>query len=398
MRIINRTILLLSLVSLFADIASEMLYPIIPIYLKEIGFSIVWIGVLEGFVDFTAGISKGYFGKLSDEKGLRLPFMKLGYGLSALSKPMIGLFITPVWIFFVRTLDRLGKGVRVAAKDALISAETTKTHKGKVFGFNRALHMTGAAIGPAIALVFLLYFPGEYKTLFYVAFIPGIISVVLIFLIKEKKQPVSTMEKGNFFSFFKYWKIATKEYKHLVAGLLLFALFNSSDVFLLLKTKEIIGDDTIRIFGGTFTSDTISIAVYVFYNMVWALGSYPLGILGDKIGFKKTFFSGLILFAIVYAGFAFNPSITTIFILFAVYGLYSAATDGISKAWITNTAHNKNTATAIGFYTSCQSICTLGASAIAGLIWDYFGSSFTFMSTAAISIIVFVFLLLKLKK
>src|SRR5687767_8784042 len=398
MRIISRTILLLSLVSMFADIASEMLYPIIPIYLKEIGFSIVWIGILEGFVNFTAGISKGYFGKLSDEKGVRLPFVKLGYFLSALSKPLIGFFVAPVWIFFVRTLDRLGKGVRVAAKDALLSAETTKTNKAKVFGFNRALDTAGATIGPAIALVYLLYYPGDYRTLFYLAFIPGIISVLLIFLIKEKKQPASTMEKGNFFSFFKYWKIATKEYKHLVTGLLLFALFNSSDVFLLLKTKEIIGDDTVQIFGGSFDSDTISIAAYVFYNLVWALGSYPLGILADKIGFKKVFLSGLVLFAIVYAGFAFNPSITTIFILFSVYGLYSAATDGVSKAWITNTAHNKNTATAVGFYTSCQSICTLGASAIAGFIWGNFGSAYTFSITSAIAVLVMFYFVFSLRK
>src|SRR5687767_11076049 len=195
MRIITRTILILSLVSLFADLASEMLYPIIPIYLKEIGFSIVWIGILEGFVNFTAGVSKGYFGKLSDEKGLRLPFIKLGYGLSALSKPLIGLFVAPVWIFFVRTLDRLGKGVRVAAKDALLSAETTKTNKAKVFGFNRALHMAGATIGPAIALVFLLHYPGEYKTLFYFAFIPGIISVLLIFFFKGKEK--SCLDNGE---------------------------------------------------------------------------------------------------------------------------------------------------------------------------------------------------------
>jgi len=396
MRIITRTIIILSLVSLFADLASEMLYPVIPIYLKEIGFSIVWIGILEGFVNFTAGVSKGYFGKLSDEKGLRLPFIKLGYGLSALSKPLIGLFVAPVWIFFVRTLDRLGKGVRVAAKDALLSAETTKTNKAKVFGFNRALHMAGATIGPAIALVFLLHYPGEYKTLFYFAFIPGIISVLLIFFLKEKKKAASTMEKGNFFSFFKYWKIASKDYKHLVTGLLLFALFNSSDVFLLLKTKETIGDQTIKIFGNSFDSDTITIAAFVFYNLVWSLGSFPLGILADKIGYKKIFLSGLVLFAIVYAGFAFNPSITTIFILFFVYGLFSAATDGVSKAWITNTAHTKNTATAVGFYTSCESICALGASTFAGLIWEHLGSSYTFISTASIALIVFVFLLLKL--
>lgn len=398
MRIITRTVLILSFVSLFADVASEMLYPIIPVYLKEIGFSVLWIGILEGFVNFAAGISKGYFGKLSDEKGSRLPFVKLGYFLSAISKPLIGFFTAALWIFFVRTLDRLGKGVRVAAKDALISQEATKETKARVFGFNRSLDTAGATIGPAIALVFLLYYPGEYKTLFYIAFIPGIISVLFLFLLKEKKQPVSTLEKGNFFSFFKYWKIATPEYKKLVTGLLLFALFNSSDVFLLLKTKEVIGDDTIRILGTTFTSDTITIAAYVLYNLVWALGSYPLGALADKIGFKKLFLIGLLIFATVYAGFAFDPSITIIFLLFALYGIFSAATDGISKAWITNIAHNKNTATAVGFYTSCQSICTLGASTIAGFIWSNLGSSYTFIMTAAIAFFVMTYFFLSFRK
>lgn len=398
MRIITRTVLILSFVSLFADVASEMLYPIIPVYLKEIGFSVLWIGILEGFVNFAAGISKGYFGKLSDEKGTRLPFVKLGYFLSAISKPLIGFFTAALWIFFVRTLDRLGKGVRVAAKDALISQEATKETKARVFGFNRSLDTAGATIGPAIALVFLLYYPGEYKTLFYIAFIPGIISVLFLFLLKEKKQPVSTLEKGNFFSFFKYWKIATPEYKRLVTGLLLFALFNSSDVFLLLKTKEVIGDDTIKILGTTFTSDTITIAAYVLYNLVWALGSYPLGALADKIGFKKLYLMGLLIFATVYAGFAFDPSITIIFVLFALYGVFSAATDGISKAWITNIAHNKNTATAVGFYTSCQSICTLGASTIAGFIWSNLGSSYTFIITAAIAFFVMIYFFLGFRK
>ncbi len=398
MRIITRTILILSLVSLFADIASEMLYPIIPVYLKEIGFSVFWIGLLEGVVNFTAGISKGYFGKLSDEKGLRLPFVKLGYLLSALSKPLIGFFTVPIWIFFVRTIDRLGKGVRVAAKDALLSQEATKKTKATIFGFNRSLDTTGATIGPAIALVFLLFYPGEYKTLFYLAFIPGIVSVLLIFLLKEKKQPVSTLEKGNFFSFFKYWKIATPEYKNLVGGLLLFALFNSSDIFLLLKTKEAIGDQTIKILGATFNSDTITIAAYVFYNLIFAIGCFPLGILADKLGYKKVFIGGLALFASVYAGFAFNPSMAGIFALFFVYGVYAAATDGVIKAWITNIAHEKNTATAIGFYTSCQSVCTLLASTIAGVVWENLGSSFAFISTSIIAVVVLLFFLLKVRK
>lgn len=398
MRIITRTVLILSFVSLFADVASEMLYPIIPVYLKEIGFSVFWIGILEGFVNFAAGISKGYFGKLSDEKGIRLPFVKLGYFLSAISKPLIGFFTIPVWIFFVRTIDRLGKGVRVAAKDALLSQEATKETKARVFGFNRSLDTAGATIGPAIALIFLLFYPKDYKTLFYLAFIPGIISVLFLFFLKEKKQPVSTLEKGNFFTFFKYWKIATPEYKKLITGLLLFALFNSSDLFLILKTKEAIGDGTIKIFNADLDSDTVTIAAYVLYNLVWALGSYPLGVLADKIGFKTLFMAGLLLFAFVYAGFAFNPSIEAIFILFGVYGIFSAATDGVSKAWITNIAHNENTATAVGFYTSCQSICTLGASIIAGFIWDKFGSSYAFAITASIAFLVMIYFFFSLRK
>ena len=380
MRIITRTVWILSIVSLFADIASEMLYPVVPVYLKTIGFSVLWIGVLEGLANFTAGISKGYFGKLSDEKGVRLPFVKLGYFLSTISKPMMAVFTFPIWIFFARTIDRLGKGIRTSARDALLSQEATKATKARVFGLHRAMDTVGATIGPVVALLFLLFYPGQYILIFYVAFIPGIISVLLIFLVKEKKQPASTLAKGNFFSFFKYWNIATPEYKKLVTGLTLFALINSSDIFLLLKTKEVSG------------SDNITILAYIFYNLVFAMGSYPLGALGDRLGLKKVFLGGMVLFAIVYSGFAFTSSTLVIFLLFFLYGVYAASTEGITKAWITNIAHETDTATAVGFYTSCQSICALLASIIAGFIWDVSGSTLTFAITAGATIIIILYL------
>lgn len=386
MRVITRTVWILSLVSMFADIASELLYPVVPVYLKEIGFSVLSIGILEGVVNFTAGISKGYFGKLSDEKGVRLPFVKLGYFLSAISKPMMAVFAYPLWIFFARTTDRLGKGVRTAARDALLSQQATKETKGRIFGFHRGLDTLGATFGPALALLFLYFYPGQYKAIFYLAFIPGIVSVLLIFLLKEKKQPVSTLGKGNFFSFFRYYKIATPEYRKLVTGLLLFALFNSSDVFLLLKAKEVTG------------SDSVTIAAYVLYNFVFAVASYPVGILADRMGFKKVFLAGLLLFAFVYAGFAFVPSAIVLFVLFFLYGIYAAATEGIAKAWITNMAHDSNTATAVGFYTSCESVCTLMASIIAGAVWTGMGSIYTFLLTSLVAVIVFVFFLSTYKK
>jgi MFS family permease len=385
MRIITRTVLILSLVSLFADIASEMLYPVIPVYLKEIGFTVFWIGLLEGLANFTSGISKGYFGKLSDQKGIRLPLVRTGYFFSAISKPMMALFVYPLWIFFSRTLDRLGKGIRTAPRDALLSAQAAKETKGRIFGFHRSMDTLGATIGPALTLLFLFFYPKHYKTVFYFAFFPGIISVALLFLLKEKKNP-SSQRAGNFFSFFRYWNIAAPEYKKLVVGLLLFALFNSSDVFLLLKTKEVTGNDN------------ITIAAYVFYNLVYALASYPLGILADKLSFKKVISFGFLLFAIVYGCFAFQSSTTAIFILFFIYGIYAGATEGVSKAWITNIAHDNNTATAIGFYTSCESVCALLASIIAGALWTGFGSFYTFGITAIISFSVLIYFLLGIRQ
>jgi MFS family permease len=397
MRIITRTIFILSLISLFADIASEMVYPIIPLYLNEIGFKVFWIGLLEGFAGFTAGISKGYFGKLSDEKGVRLPFVKTGYFLSAISKPLLILLKIKLWVFFARALDRLGKGVRTAARDALLSQQTTKENKARVFGFHRAMDTTGAAIGPIIALVFLLAYPGNYKNLFLIAFIPGVISVLLIFLLKEKKQISSTLKKGSFFSYFRYWSIANAEYKKLIIGLLLFALFNSSDIFLLLKTKQAIGDRSLTILSISFTSETVAIAAYIFYNIVFAAAAYPLGILADKIGMKNIFMLGVFLFVIVYAGFAFSPSLSLIFVLFFIYGLYAGATEGIAKAWITNIAHRENTATAVGFYTSCESICAFFASAITGAVWGIFGSAATFLVTSSVALLVLFYFLLKFR-
>ena len=387
MKFISRTVWILSLVSLFTDIASEMLYPVMPIYLKSIGFSIVLIGVLEGIAEATAGLSKGYFGKLSDTKGKRLPFIQFGYGISAISKPLLAFFTWPLWIFFSRTLDRLGKGVRTGARDALLSDEATPETKGRVFGLHRGMDTLGAAIGPAIALLYLYYNPNQYILLFYIAFIPGIISIFLTLLIKEKKKTVSKKNKVSFFSFLGYWKTSPKLYKQLVIGLLIFTLFNSSDVFLLLKIKE------------AGFSDVWVIGAYIFFNFIYAIFSYPLGVLADKIGLKKVFIFGLFLFVIVYVGFAFSTNVKMFFVLFLLYGIYAAATEGISKAWISNIASKSETATAIGTFTAFQSICTMIASSLTGIIWFTFSAEVAFLSTAFITMAVAIYLsFIQLKK
>jgi len=218
-----------------------------PLYLKSIGFSILFIGVLEGIAEATAGLSKGYFGKLSDIKGVRLPFIKAGYFLSALSKPMMAFITYPLWIFGSRTMDRVGKGLRTGARDAMLSSESTPETKATVFGFHRGMDTLGAVIGPIIALIFLYYSPVHYKVLFYFAFFPGIASLLLIFLLKEKKstqQTVIASKPYSFFSFIHYWKESPLQYRKLVIGLLFFTLFNSSDYFLLLKMKSVGLHDT----------------------------------------------------------------------------------------------------------------------------------------------------------
>lgn len=382
-KLISKTVWRLSLVSLFTDIASEMLYPVMPAFLQSIGFSVILIGILEGLAEAIAGLSKSYFGKMSDVSGKRMPFVQVGYGLSAISKPIMGLFIQPAWIFVARTLDRIGKGIRTGARDALLSEEATAATKARIFGFHRSMDTMGAVLGPTIALLYLYYFPGNYRSLFFIAFVPGIAAIIVTGLIKEKKkigQPFSFAALKNIFAFAGYWKQSTSAYKKLLIGLLAFALFNSSDVFLLLQLKQ------------QHISDTAVISIYIFYNLVYAIAAYPMGILADKIGLKKIFLLGLFLFAVVYAGFSFTLHWYFYVGLFLLYGMYAAATEGISKAWISNLVDKKEVATAIGTYSGFQSIAALLASSIAGLIWYQFGAAAVFISSAVVTVLVILYL------
>jgi len=378
---ISRVVWILSVVSLFTDVASEMLYPVMPIYLKSIGFSILIIGILEGVAEATAGLSKGYFGKLSDMTGKRLPFVQVGYILSAIAKPITVFFTYPAWIFFVRTTDRFAKGIRTGARDAILSDEATPETKGSVFGFHRAMDTVGAAIGPALALVYLYFHPNDYVTLFYIAFIPGVLAIVTTLLLKEKKKTViSTGEKVSFFSFLNYWKQSPAAYRQLLIGLLMFTLFNSSDVFLLLKAKD------------AGLNDTHVIGIYIFYNLVYALFAFPVGSLADEIGLKRMFLIGLGLFSVVYLGFAFNTNLYVFLGLFFLYGLYASATEGVSKAWISNISDKKDTATAIGTFSALQSICTMVASSMAGIIWYTMGAKILFIMSGVMTLVVMVYL------
>jgi MFS family permease len=399
-KILTKTILLVSFVSLFTDIASEMLYPIMPVYLRSIGFSILLIGILEGVAEATAGLSKGYFGNLSDIRQKRVPFIRWGYSLSAISKPMMALFTFPIWIFFARTLDRFGKGIRTSARDAMLSDETTPEYKGRVFGFHRSMDTIGAAIGPFFALIFLWLYPEQYKWLFFIAFLPGVVAISLTYFLRDKNAPTTTPplfpsptgeglgvgQKVSFFSYFKYWGKSSTGYKLLVSGLLLFTLFNSSDAFLLLALKN------------QGMPDTHMIGFYIFFNLVYAALSYPIGIAADRIGLKTIMISGLVIFSGVYFLFGFAASTVAFGVLFLFYGIYAASTEGISKALISNIASKSDTATAIGFYNSFASIFTLLASTLAGILWYSIGPKAMFMISGTGVFLVSCYLIFVFKR
>ena len=255
--------------------------------------------------------------------------------------------------------------------------------KGKVFGFHRSLDTLGAVMGPALALLYLSVYPQDYKTLFIIAFIPGLLAVLISFSLKDTIQKTSTNKKSlPFFSFLGYWKESPLLYRKVVIGLLIFTLFNSSDVFLLLKAKE------------AGLNDTMVIGIYIFYNLVYAIFAFPAGIIADKVGLKKIFIIGLALFATVYFGMSAKTNTFVYFGLFFLYGIYGATTEGISKAWISNITDKKDTATAIGTYSGFQSICMMVASALAGLIWYHFGAAATFIVTGIATVCVIVYFLI----
>ena len=314
--------------------------------------------------------------------------MKWGYLLSAVSKPLLAVSVYPLWVFAVRSLDRIGKGIRTSARDALLSQETTKENKGRVFGFHRGMDTVGAAIGPVAALIFLYFYPEQYRWLFLIAFLPGIVAITLTFLVKEKKQPVETRgTKRTFFSYFLYWKKSPLLYKQLVIGLLAFALFNSSDAFLLLAIKN------------QGYSDVQMIGFYIFYNLVYALLSFPVGIIADKLGMKTVLTSGLAVFALVYFFFGFAQTLWHFAMLFMFYSLYAAATEGIAKAWISNISQKGDTATAIGFYNSFASIMTFAASGLGGLIWPLYGAKAMFITSGiGVGLVVIYLLTINMKK
>ncbi len=364
-KVLNATVVKLGLVSFFADVASEMLYPITPIFLTTVlGASMASLGLIEGIAEALASLLKTYSGSWSDSISKRKPFIITGYFLGAISKPFIGISHSWFQVLGARALDRTGKGIRSAPRDALIADSVQPEKRGAAFGWHRGMDTLGAAVGPLLTIYLMSLNSNNLRSLYFWALIPGLISVLLIFLVKEKKViPKNTEWKNPFHS----WSEMGPNFKKYLYAWIAFSITNSSDVFLLMKAKS----------SGVSTQTVV--LLFCVYNLTYALSSPYLGKLSDRIDRRKILFSGLIVFLFVYLGFGFANQSWQYWVLFAVYGLYMGATEGVGKALAIDLAPSGLKATSIGILGTATGLCTILASIFAGLIWDHYGSSWTFI-------------------
>ena len=395
---IKKNVFILGLVSFFTDISSEMLYPIIPIFLTTVlAAPMSVVGLIEGIAESTASILKVVSGWLSDRSGKRKPYVIYGYGLSTISKPLLAFATAWHFVLAARFLDRFGKGLRTSARDALIADSTEPQYRGKAFGFHRGLDTVGAVIGPLIALIFLYFFDGNYPLIFLLAFIPALISIILLFFfVSEKKSEKKEGLKLKISDF-------SREFKIFLFITIVFALGNSSNAFLILRAKnifEISGGipSIITSIFGTMAVTALVILSYVVFNITYSISSMPAGVLSDRIGRRNVMVGGFLVFSLVYLGFALAGEGYIIWILFAIYGFYMAMTEGVSKAYVVDMVPPDKRGTAIGLYYTATGLLALASSIIAGLLWDNIGASAPFMFGSAAALAAAVMMVVWLPK
>jgi MFS family permease len=375
------SVYILGAVSFFNDVASEMLYPVMPIFLTQVlGAPVAVVGLIEGVAEGSAAVFKTVFGRWSDRLGKRKPFVFSGYSASAVSKIIIA--FSNLWgvVFVGRVIDKFGKGLRTGARDALLLDASNEKNRGLVFGFHRAMDSAGAVVGPLIALLLLQLFNNNIRTILYIAVVPSLVGVMLVSFVRETKKPAKKVRAVSLpkLSF----KTLPRELKIFLIAYGLFAFGNSSDSFLILRSKNL------------GLSLSLVVLAYVVYNVVYSLSSTPAGILSDKTSPKRVFVAGLIIYVLVYTGFAFNKSTAGIWVLFAVYGLYIALTDGVSKALIGQYISQEEAGGIYGLLQTITGIGILLASVIGGILWTVIGPWATFAFGAGFAImalLVFLF-------
>jgi len=383
---IPRNVFALGWVSFFNDLASEMVYPIVPIFLTSfLGVPVTIVGVIEGIAESTASILKVFSGWLSDRFQKRKPFAVSGYSLSTFSKILLGFSYIWPFVLVARFIDRLGKGIRTSARDSLITESCPSDIRGKSFGFHRTLDTLGAVFGPLAAIMFLAIFNDNLRLIFYIAFIPGLIGVILLVIfVREKKKKALSFNDIRL-----RWRDVNPSFKIFLFVTIIFSIGNSSDAFLILRAQNL------------GLSIKITIFAYVIFNLTYALFSTPAGIIVDRIGAKKILALGFLLFSLVYLFLGLIDKSLFIWFLFPIYGIYMAMTEGVGKAYISLLVPQEKSGTAFGIYQTSIGICSFFSSLIAGVMWNYINVRIPFFFgsiTALIAAILFIGLSRKMKK
>ena len=383
----TRNIIILGFISCFADISSEMVYPLIPLYLTAaFGATPVLVGIIEGIAESLASLLKVFSGYISDRFQHKKIIAFSGYATGLFYK--IALLFAGSWsgILVARVIDRFGKGIRTAPRDVMVSESADKDHMGKAFGIHKMLDMAGSAIGILIAFLLMRYIgtsTNSFKFIFLISIVPVVVALLLFLFVKEKKEKREVVQREYF------WKNISKldgRLKLYLTITFLFTLGNSSNSFLLLRATDI-----------GFESST-TILLYFIYNLTASLLAIPCGKLSDKVGRKQLLVGGYIVFSLVYFCFAFCSSKPFMIIIFVIYGVYTAMTAGVERALIAEIAPKNLKGTMLGSHSTLVGIALLPASIIAGLLWDKIGVFAPFVFGGMLSLISAVLLATKLKQ
>jgi len=378
---IPKNVFLLGFVSFFNDVSSEMIYPLLPLFMTNIlGINTAIIGLIEGFAESISSILKAPAGYLSDKINKRKPFVLFGYSISCLTKPLFA--VATIWqhVLVFRALDRTGKGIRTSPRDALLADSTKKRILGKSFGLQRALDTFGAIVGPLIASILISYFAFTYTDIFLVSFIPALIGVLLVFFFVREIVPKKKIKHHHRLSFSK--DVLKGPAMPFILISAIFAISNFSSAFLFLRANQL----------------GIAIAlvplVYLLSNIINSLFSIPIGIISDKFGRKKIIAIGYILFSVMCFVFAFEITPLSVVGLFVVYGLVYAIIETVPKAYLADITSPKMRGSTFGMYYLMIGLAALPSSLIIGILWNYIGIQIAFIFSSTVAMIATIGLII----
>jgi MFS family permease len=365
---VSRDVFAAGFISLLTDISREMIFPLLPIYLTSVlGASIAFVGFVEGIAESTSSILNLVSGWLSDRVPRRRTVMLWGYTLSAVTRPFIALATTGWHILLVRFLEKVGKGIRVPARDALIAESCTPENRGKAFGIHRSLDNVGSILGPLFSFYLLIVLNGDYKTLFWIAAIPAFLAIaILVFLVTEKPREVVSTERMPPIRDRFNLKPFNRTFRCFLLATMVFELSNSSNAFLLLRVKDM-----------GLSLELIPV-IYLFCNIFKSLSSMPGGILSDKLGRRNLMVLGWVLYGLSYFCFAFRMSLTEAWVVFGVYGVFTGMTEGIKKAFVADLVPKEIRGSAYGIHTFVSNFLQLPASLLLGIVWQRYNAPLAF--------------------